>query len=119
MNASDTQSKEVFEQIASLLRQKAHVRLEINGETEILKDLGLWGDDLDEFFAAYSKQFGVDMKDVKFTDYFPQEGEHVGLALRSFFTGRAKHQWYRPIKISDLVESALAQKWECHSSSER
>lgn len=105
----------VFDRIVALLRSKMGTTANVTQDTEILRDLNLWGDDAGDFFDAYVREFGLDMSDLRFTDYFPQEGEHVGLLVKRLVTGRKTHERYLPIRISDLVDFAMTGKWKQQS----
>ena len=42
-------------------------------KTQIYRDIGLSGDDVDDYLAGIEKRFGFDMKDFKVWKYFPDE----------------------------------------------
>lgn len=46
----------------------------LSRETRLVEDLGLIGDDADEFMGDFSKEFAVEGGDFEFSDYFPPEG---------------------------------------------
>jgi len=115
MQVEPLSSDRVFKRIAELLRVKVDTTETIVPETEILKDLGLWGDDAGDFFDAYVEEFNLDMAKLKFTDYFPRDGDEIWLFIKCLVTGRKKHEFYRPIKISDLVEFAITKIWKIRS----
>ena len=83
----------------------------IGPETQLLRDLQLWGDDADNFFDEFIQQFGVDMCGAKFGDYFPEEGKHVGFAIQRLLTRRRMHDHFRAITVADLANSAALGRW--------
>lgn len=112
MRQDELTSSHVFDRVVDLLISKAHVTQTITLDTEILKDLCLWGDDVDNFFKSYVQEFQLDMSNLRFTDYFPREGDHFWLSLKAILKGKESHKFYRPIKISDLVDFALTKQWK-------
>jgi len=72
-------------------------------ETELRKDLKLWGDDAAEFLAAYGKEFNVALSQFNFDRYFPPEGDFIMPAVIRAL--RLKEQpKYSPLTIGDLEE---------------
>jgi len=60
----------------------------INKNTELEEDLGITGDDADEFLYDYSKKFNVDMSDFVINDYFLAEGEDPFQIVSSWLLGK-------------------------------
>lgn len=49
------------------------------------EDLGLYGDDADEFIARFSERFGIDISRFDIADHFRPEGEFVFYWLYHLF----------------------------------
>ena len=99
------------QRLVRLLHAHVGESVVIGPETQILRDLALWGDDADNFFDEFVQQFGVDMRGAKFGDYFPEEGQQVGLAIKWLLTGRRMHDHFRAITVADLANSAALGYW--------
>ena len=53
-------------------------------------DLGIYGDDADDFFIAFSKEFQVDISNFEIGNYFRGEGDFIIAYIRIFFTNKEK-----------------------------
>ncbi len=94
---------------------------EITLETRLVEDLGMDGDDGDDFLAAFADEFDVDMGAMAPLNYFGEEGvgppvpSLVALAslLNPRFSAWVLHasRGRRRITVRDLVASARAQRW--------
>lgn len=71
-----------------------------SGNLSVNFDLGLDGDDADEFLKAYSKKFQVDLSNFNFTKYFQPEGISFFQGLYSWLFLKNKQI---PLTISDLI----------------
>lgn len=82
---------------------------EIGMRTRVGEDLRLIGDDAEEFLERFSKEFDVDLSELPFSEYFPDEGS----ASMHFYAGR---QMLGPInsglslfrKLDSLIWSSFA-----------
>jgi len=54
---------------------------EVELNTDLVKDLGCYGDDLDEFIRAYSKEFQVDVSGYLWYFHAKEEGNSFGGAF--------------------------------------
>jgi len=75
MNASENQ-QDVWNELIEFIRNYTSISFEfpISRHTTIVADIGLDGDDADEFMVVYAKRFGVDAGDFRFPDYFGPGG---------------------------------------------
>lgn len=104
---------------------------ELTMGTRIGEDLKLIGDDAEEFLDKFSKEFTVDLSELPFSDYFPEEGS----ANMHFYTGQqmkssenpalsllrkldsliwglfARRRSFKTMTVQDLYESARTGKW--------
>lgn len=87
-------------------------KLSIN--SRLFEDLGLEGDDALEFMDSYFEKFKVDSADFQFGDYFGPEGfDLIGLLINLIFDFlRGNSQSLKPLRISDLINSAQQGMWE-------
>ncbi len=93
---------------------------EIPPATTLLGDLGLDGDDAEEFMTEFSNRFGVDMTGFRFTDHFGSEGmfpwqfpQFIWSAVRAI-CGESPHSiaGVGPIRVEDLIQAAKAGRWK-------
>jgi hypothetical protein len=70
-----TFSDKTFGQIkAFVIEQRWEYDFALNWETELRKDLKIWGDDATDFILAFGKAFNVDLSKMDLDKYFPPEG---------------------------------------------
>jgi acyl carrier protein len=78
---------------------------DIEQNSSIQDDLGIWGDDAIEFVLAFAKEFNVDVSKFMAADYFTGEGEFI---LSSKRTSKFKDPTRKDLTISHLVKAAEA-----------
>jgi hypothetical protein len=100
---------------------------ELGYETTLLGDCGLDGDDAEEFFAEFARQFQIDMTEFRFQDFFGSEGMPI-LGLMRFirniignWRGKDPHEvgGVRPITVHDMLRAVRARKWKSDPSQYR
>jgi Protein of unknown function (DUF1493) len=91
--------------IAIVAHNRALKPSKINLQTDLYKDLGLTGDDVDDLFGELHRRLEIDFSDFQFGRHFTSEG----LFLFSF-SRRWKHERL-PVTIADLVAAAKCKKW--------
>ncbi|HPF10364.1 MAG TPA: DUF1493 family protein [Flavobacteriaceae bacterium] len=80
---------DTFDQIIDLLPKKFLKKIHsLNRETELEENIGLTGDDADEFLSDYAEKFNVDISEFIFNDYFLEEGEDHFQTIASWFFGQ-------------------------------
>jgi acyl carrier protein len=73
-----TFSDETFDQIkAFVIEQRWEYDFVLTRETELRKDLKIWGDDATDFILAFGKTFNVDLSKMYLDKYFPPEGSAI------------------------------------------
>ena len=92
---------------------------DIHDESTLLGDLGLDGDDADEFLSDFAKRFEVDMVGFRFEDHFSNEGMYPW-QFRGFvwnliqgMLGKDPHALagLKAIKVEDLIHAANSHRW--------
>lgn len=85
-----------------------------SGETRLLQDIGLFGDDADEELTLLKKKFDVNFSNFPFYKYFPGERGWDHFVL-SFF---GKTRWgdsvkrkYPPITLNMIEQSMRNRRW--------
>jgi len=79
-------------------------------ELELARDLGLDGDDADDFMNAFFESFGVNKNGYRFCDYFYPEGwpHWWGWIMRVM--GR-QPKARLSLRVGDLVAAASSRSW--------
>lgn len=73
-------------------------------ETELRKDLKLWGDDAVEFIIAFSAEYDVDISSFDMNNYFPSEGDAILPAIRRLLSMQKKRE-YTVLTLGDLEQA--------------
>jgi uncharacterized protein DUF1493 len=76
-------------------------------ETKAEDDLGIYGDDADEFLMAFSKEFNVDISNFPIGSYFSDEGDIILPAIIRFLTNK-KRKERKNLTVGDLEKAILA-----------
>ena len=75
----------LVEQVSQFVAKQTGFPLrDISSETSLAHDIGLAGDDSEKFFAAFAKQFDVDLDSLRHMDFkkhFAHEGEFMWSGL--------------------------------------
>ena len=79
---------------------------EINRDTKLVVDLKITGDDADDFFMAFAKEFDVDISGFKIGDYFGNEEDFVSSAIKDLF--RNKYKGRKSLNIGQLEKAIIA-----------
>ncbi len=83
----------IFNDIKSFVEEvRWKYPFELQRETRLEQDLGITGDEAYEFIDAFSKQFGIDVTNFRFDNYFELEGDWILPAFVSFFRGKKKEE---------------------------
>jgi hypothetical protein len=80
------------------------------GDTTVLQELGLDGDDAAELIEAYAAQLSVDMTGFDFHRHFQPEGGGCLFFLPELLLGRGR-TGDEPLSIGDLVDAAVRGRW--------
>lgn len=68
-------------------------------ELELEYDLGLTGEEAEDFITHYSEKFNVDVSKFVITDYFSSEGLHPIFFIKRLFKKKKKNS----LHIKDLI----------------
>jgi hypothetical protein len=103
---------ELTQQILEMVARRSGVQVgSICLETRLLHDLGIDGDDAEEFIDEFARVYGVDMAGFKFLDHF---GPELWWRFVPTFFGRRPKDYAlkRPIAVEDLVRSVERRFWD-------
>ena len=111
-------NQEILEKVYSFTAEQTGVpQNSLTPETTLEKDLGVTGDDGEEFMQAFSKVFGVDLSEFIFNQYFWDEYETPIALIDNWFGPlfpmfkRSKKREKIPIKIADLMQAVTNGRW--------
>jgi len=79
--------------------------------TRIANDLGIDGDDADEFFAKFSTKFQVDMAGFVFSEFFQTEAGFNPFAYLWHRLRGSPQLSQKDVTIGELIASAAVGKW--------
>ena len=102
---------ETFRKVEERLRQISPRALPITPNTELYRDLGLYGDDLAFDLVLWARrEFGV-AGIFRLTDYAPGEMPFRTIwNLLRRIVGKTERQ-YKSLKVRDLVEAIETKRW--------
>jgi Protein of unknown function (DUF1493) len=101
-------SEEIFEKLKKfIVEQRWEYDFPLVRTTAIEKDLGITGDDSDDFLIAFGKEFNVDVSRLPIGDYFSSEGDPILPAIIRILTGKKKKQ-NKVLTIGHLEKAILA-----------
>jgi hypothetical protein len=101
-------SEDIFERLKKfIVEERWEYDFPLTRETTIEKELGITGDDSDDFLIAFGKEFNVDVSQFRIGDYFSGEGDPILPAIIRLFTGKKKRQ-RKILTISHLEKAAIA-----------
>ena len=90
-----------FEQIVEFTREYLGAKTaSLTTSTRLLEDLGLVGDDAEEYLLAFAKKFGVDLSDLEFDRYFPDEATATMHYTRAALASKDSNRWEISRRIS-------------------
>ena len=83
-------------------------------KTTLEKDLGITGDDADEFMDAFFKKFNVHSKDFDTGKYFHSEGFDLfflGAIIKKLTGAKGTNRPFYDITMGDLVRAIEVGSW--------
>jgi hypothetical protein len=82
----------------------------LSADSVLEADVGITGDDADEFMEAYSREFQIDLSGFEFYRHFDAEGWNpfVGFFTRLL---RGEEMQHVPVTIALLVRAAEQHRW--------
>lgn len=85
-------------------KQRWEYDFPLTRDTELRKDLKLWGDDAVEFIIAFSAEFDVDISSFDMNKYFPPEGDAMLPAILRLLSMQKKQE-YTVLTLGDLEQA--------------
>ena len=107
---------DLLQKVKFMIADQCSVPMEkLKGETRLLHDLGIDGDDAVELLERYGKEFGVDLATFKFDEYFGTEGCNPFCPFVVLFSVLFRRKKFRdfkakPLTINDLVRAAESRQ---------
>lgn len=98
-----------FEELRSLVAEHASPCdvSTLHGETRVVHDLEIMGDDFPELLLEINRRYGTDFSDLRWTDYAPSEGELLTLLpMKRRILARC-----RSMTLGQLHEAIASGKW--------
>jgi len=83
--------------------ERSGYNFDLTRETDLQKDLKIWGDDADEFIEKFSHEFNVDISGLDLNKYFSQEGDRILPAISNFLRGKKRE--LHSLTIGDLEKA--------------
>ena len=103
-------SKEIEKRVIHLVSEETGANInKISPETALLHDLGVDGDDADEFIIRFADEFDVDISEFQFEEYFGSEGGFCPFFIFSPSWWKGDHKLKR-LTIMDLINAAKVKK---------
>jgi acyl carrier protein len=84
---------------------------ELTALTRLGEDLGLDGDDAEDFMQAFAHRFQVDLSDFHFDLHFGPEAAYNPFLSFYLWLFKPSALKLEPITIGDLVRAAKERKW--------
>ena len=101
---------DAFQKIKNfVIQQRWEFKEELTENTDLRRDLQLWGDDAFEFLVSFSREFNVDISDFVFSKYFPPEGDRLVPKLLGFI-GLNPEPEYHSLTLGDLLSAIVNGK---------
>lgn len=97
-------------------RERAVPAERLRPDTTLFGDLGVDGDDAADLFAAFGREFGVDLRGLELGRHFGPEGLPPTFPsewVRDFLRSGSPEQraGLEPVAIADLVRAAVTKRW--------
>ena len=102
VNDSNDTVRQVIEFVASERGYRPH---RVHEHSDLYADLGLYGDDVDEFFEAFLERFEVPIVGLDLSGCFPGEGWWFCFPPTLFFKPT------RRLLVKHLIEAAVTKRW--------
>lgn len=100
----------VFEKVRDIIAEFTGVdRTRISADSDLIKDLGVAGDDGDELFAEFDNAFEVDWSGLCLGVHFGNEGLHLPLPWQ--LKDNCIMYEPQPCKVSDIVRAVETGRW--------
>ena len=106
MSSEKQQVEDITKALVDILTKSIKVSSEDSSKTELYRDFGLAGDDVDDFLKEIEKKFDVNMSAFEIWRYFPDEGAMITdwpLKLVGVKT-RLDVSNYQSLSVTDLAK---------------
>ena len=110
----------VFKAVAEFIeRETGFPQRMVQPSTTLLAEIGLDGDDAEQFFLAFAKRFGVALDGLNLSRHFGGEGflgagaVAVPIRLAQALLGQDAHKGagLKPICVAQLVQAVKSKRW--------
>ena len=104
--------KIIFNEILDfIIEERGNYKQKITGNTLLEKDLGISGDDGEDFMYSFFIKFNINYDNFDISNYFHREGFDFILASVNLIFGKRIKQPVYDIKISDLKNAIEQGVW--------
>lgn len=111
--ANTERAKQTVRELIDLAK-RATGRDDIDARSRLVQDLGLIGDDVDEFLEAIVERYGTDFSNFHWHRHFPDEYTApfflIGCLFRRIF--RLPQVEFEPVTLSQLASAVALGRWE-------
>jgi hypothetical protein len=105
------EEKDLFDRLRRFILKEAFLSdLEITDDTIIETEIGITGDDADEFINAFSNEFNVDVSNFEIGKYFKGEGDTTFINIFNFFSKKKPAATSLKLTVGDLKRAIIARK---------
>src|SRR5215467_7297955 len=98
----------LYNRILDFVSSETRTRKHLSGNTDIEKDLGVAGDDAEEFMLNFQREFDVDLLNFRFDRYFGGEGFSPIPFIKSLL---GKGEVRDPLTVALLFDAAKHRRW--------
>ncbi len=105
------ENKNYTKVIKFVYKKRWKYKKEITSESTLEKDLGITGDDGEDFMFDFFNEFNIDYDKFNPNRYFHREGHDTIFSIIFSFLVRNKSTPKYDIKISDLEKALQEKKW--------
>lgn len=78
---------------------------EIDENTDLYRDLNIIGDDVDDLFQDFSKEFNFPIDEIDISGCFPNEPNMATFFSDIFFRPKQR------VRVKHLIDAVLLKKW--------
>ena len=93
-----------------LAKKSGRRRAQITPGSELLRDLGIYGDDAAEVMTWFAERFEIDMRNFEFVRHFCSEPNLFSIFKRPSVRTRELRAKI-PVTVRDMVKAAEAHRW--------
>ena len=98
----------LYNRILDFVSSETRTRKHLSGKTDIARDVGVDGDEAEEFMLKFQSEFDVDLSNFRFDRYFGGEGFMLIPFIKSLL---GKGEVREPLTISLLFDAAKHRRW--------